>query len=117
MKLGDRVRIMKPSHPAFKYDGIVMRVEWLDYKGERNQVAEVAGINPLEYQDDNGITIVKEFPLYVVRLSYLEMVESCDPETGWRLAQRIATALYNRGCALQFPELLNYPNPVAHITG
>jgi hypothetical protein len=117
MKVGDTVRITKPSHPAQGYNGIVMRIEWLDYDNERRQVAEVAGINPLEYTDDDGATIVKEFPLYVIRLNYLEVVESCDPEIGWRLAQRIAQALYNRGCALQFPELLNYPNTMAHITG
>lgn len=117
MKTGDTVKITKPNHPAHGYNGVVMRIEWLDYKGERSQVAEVAGINPIEYQDDDGATIVKEFPLYVVRLNYLEVVESCDPKEGRRLAQRIAMALYNRGCALQFPELLNYPNPVAHITG
>ena len=120
MKPGDTVRIMKPSHPAFKHDGIVMRVEWLDYKGERDQVALVAGVNPIEYQDDDCEVfslIVKEWPLYVVRLEYLDIIKSCDPEMGWRQAQEIARKLYKRGCALQFPELLNYPNTMSHITG
>jgi hypothetical protein len=70
METGDTVKITKPSHPACSYNGIVMRVEWLDYEGERHQVAEVAGINPLEYTDDEGVTIIKEFPLYVIRLNY-----------------------------------------------
>ena len=120
IQVGDRVRIMKPSHPAFKDDGIVMRVEWLDYKGERDQVALVAGVNPIEYQDEDCeifSLIIKEWPLYVVRLEYLDIIKSCDPEMGWRQAQEIARKLYKRGCALQFPELLNYPNTMSHITG
>jgi hypothetical protein len=114
MKVGDLVRITKPSHFACGLHGIVMKVEWLD--GDEDglrEVAEVAGTNPLEMPDGT----ITEWPLYVVRLQYLAIVESCDPEIGRRKAQEIAKKLYARGCALQFPELVTYPNTMSHITG
>lgn len=113
MKTGDRVKITKPGHLVEGCEGIVMRVEWLDYKGDRRHIALVAGLHTLE--DVCGVN--KPYPIYVIQLKWLEIVYSPSAESGRFVAQEIARAVYKDRGLEEFPELLQYPNTMEHITG
>lgn len=113
MKTGDRVKIMKPNHPALNRYGIIMRVEWLETEDDGlKEVALVAGCDPIEY----ACKVVKVFPIYVIRLMWLD-IDTCGPEPDEETAYRIAVAVYEDRGLEEFPELVEYPNRMKHITG
>lgn len=114
MKTGDRVKIMKPGHPAINRYGIVMRLEWLETEDDGlKEIALVAGCDPAV----DACGVLKVFPIYVIRLMWLDVDESCDPVAGRELAYNIAVEVYRDRGLEEFPELAQYPDRMKRITG
>jgi len=85
---GDRVKIMKPGHPAFGRPGIFMG--WGDLDGER--IAFIAGHIPHEG---------KVWPIYVLYPCFVDLVAEVDRATGRRLVEGIIDECEARGCPLR----------------
>ena len=114
MNVGDKVKIVKPGHPAFGLEGFVMRVEWLETEDDgQQQVALVAGHHTLE----DVLGVDKPYPIYVIRLKWLELTQLFDVASGRKIAQEIAIAVYNDRGFEEFHELVEYPNRMKSITG
>lgn len=88
MRQGDRVKIIKPGHPARGGAGVVLGLDDIDGA----PCAYVAGVDP-----HDG----KVWPVFVIRLRYLELIARPDTATSRRLVESIIDQCEARGCPLR----------------
>jgi len=88
IQAGDRVKIVKPKHPAAGQPGIVLGLDWL----RQSEIAYVACAT-----SHQG----KVWPVYVLYPTHLELIARPDPGASARMIEEIIEACEDRRCPLR----------------
>lgn len=115
---GDRVRIIKPGHPAKGGAGVVLGLGQLEYVNSPDFDPRDEGVAIAYVAASDGHYDGKVWPVFVLRLGHIELIARPDPASSRRMVESIIDQCEARGCPLRglYPWAGPY-RPQRKITG